>query len=94
VVLPARVPLDEMNSATAFGAEASQRMNLKEADLAPEIELNDIVWRSIRGADSPMPPPRRAAFIRPLADDDREKDRDNEDKENKEGLRERFRTPR
>jgi hypothetical protein len=39
-------------------------MNLREADLAPELELNEIIWRSIRGADSPMPPPRRAAFIR------------------------------
>jgi YVTN family beta-propeller protein len=66
--VPARVPLDEMNSATAFGAEASKRMNLQAADLAPEIELNDIIWRSIRGANSPMPPPRRAAFIRPVAD--------------------------
>jgi len=41
-------------------------MNLEEADMAPEIELNEILWRSIRGANSPMPPPRRAAFVRPV----------------------------
>jgi hypothetical protein len=35
------------------------RMNLSEGDLAPELELNEIIWRSIRGANSPMPPPRR-----------------------------------
>lgn len=63
--LPARIPLDEKNTSTAWGAEASLRMNLREADLAPELELNEIIWRSVRGADSPMPPPRRAAFIRP-----------------------------
>ena len=38
-------------------------MNLDEADMAPELELNEIIWRSVRGADSPMPPPRRAAFV-------------------------------
>jgi YVTN family beta-propeller protein len=69
--LPARVPLDERNSVKSWGAEASMRMNLREADLAPELELNEIIWRSIRGANSPMPPPRRAAFIRPAdADED------------------------
>ena len=61
--LPPRVPTDERNASTAWGAEASMRMNLREADLAPELELNEIIWRSIRGAHSPMPPPRRAAFI-------------------------------
>jgi YVTN family beta-propeller protein len=61
--LPARVPLDELNTSTAFGAQASLRMNLDDADMAPELELNEIIWRSVRGADSPMPPPRRAAFV-------------------------------
>ena len=63
-------------------------MNLIEADLAPERELNEIVWRSVRGADSVMPPPVRAAFVRPHkgddADDDdegaRERARDRDDK--------------
>jgi len=68
--LKARVPLDEMNSQKSFGAAASIRMNLRDADMAPELELNEIIWRSIRGADSPMPPPRRAAFIRPVAEDE------------------------
>lgn len=70
--LPARVSLEERNGSTAWGAEASLRMNLDEADMAPEVELNEILWRSIRGAHSPMPPPRRAAFVRP-AEIEREK---------------------
>jgi YVTN family beta-propeller protein len=76
-LVPARVPLDEVNAPTAFGAQASLRMNLDEADMAPEIELNDIIWRSVRGANSPMPPPRRAAFVtagRADADDDDDHD--------------------
>ena len=39
-------------------------MNFAEADLTPEPELNEIVWKSVRGAHSPMPPPVRAGFIR------------------------------
>ena len=51
----------------AWGAAASQAMNLDEADLAPELELNEILWKSVRGAASPMPPPVHAAFVRPVA---------------------------
>ncbi len=65
---PARVPLDEMNTAASWGALASLEMNLEEADLAPELPLNEILWKSVRGADSPMPPPVRAAFVRPLVE--------------------------
>jgi hypothetical protein len=69
---PARVDISEKNAANAWGAEASARMYLAEADLAPERELNEIVWRSVRGAGSPMPPPRRAGFIRIVGGDDDE----------------------
>jgi YVTN family beta-propeller protein len=72
--LAARVPLDERNSQHAWGAEASRRMNLAEADRIPEQEFNEIIWRSVRGADSPMPPIVRRAWVRPApgpgADDD------------------------
>lgn len=69
---PARVPLDEKNGANAWGAAASVAMNFAEADMTPEYELNEIVWKAMRGAHSPMPPPVRAGFIRIIADDDEE----------------------
>jgi DNA-binding beta-propeller fold protein YncE len=68
----ARVSLDEKNEATAYGAAASMAMNLEEADRAPDLELNEIVWRAVKGAGSSMPPPVRAAFLRPHDDDDEE----------------------
>jgi DNA-binding beta-propeller fold protein YncE len=83
------VDTNEKNLPSAFGAEASLRMNFTDADLTPEVELNDIIWRSVKGARSPMPPPRRSAFAprresgSPAADDnagasagDRDRDRD------------------
>jgi hypothetical protein len=41
-------------------------MNFVEEDRTPEVLLNEIIWRSVKGANSPMPPPRRSAFVRPL----------------------------
>jgi len=81
---PARVSLDEKNDWSSPGARASLNMNLHDADMAPELELNEILWQSIRGAGSVMPPPRRTGFIRPIGDDDdageakRERDREPE----------------
>jgi YVTN family beta-propeller protein len=63
--LEARVPLDEKNDKFSYGAQASMAMNLEEADRAPEYELNVILWRAVRGPNSMMPPPVRAAFLRP-----------------------------
>jgi DNA-binding beta-propeller fold protein YncE len=76
----ARWPLDEKNAANAWGAQASLAMNFREADMTPEYELNEIVWKSVRGAASPMPPPVRAGFVRVIAggdgdDDDRPRGR-------------------
>jgi YVTN family beta-propeller protein len=68
--LPARIPLDEKNDPAAYGAEASLRMDISEADRVPDQELNEILWRSVRGADAPVPPAVRAGFVRPLPDDD------------------------
>ena len=74
VHLAPRIPLDEKNDSLAYGAEASMRMNLAEADVAPERELNEILWRSIKGPHAVVPPAVRSAFVRRVsgadADDD------------------------
>jgi DNA-binding beta-propeller fold protein YncE len=72
VCRPAQVDLDEVNTRDAWGAEISAGLYLEEEDSTDDILLNEIVWRSVRGADSPMPPPVRAAFLRPVDDDDEE----------------------
>jgi DNA-binding beta-propeller fold protein YncE len=62
-----RVPMDEKNIASAYGALESLAMNFEEEDRTPEVLLNEIIWRSVKGAHSSMPPPRRSAFVRPLS---------------------------
>ncbi len=52
-----KIDVDEKNIATAWGAKASMEMNLDEVDQAPMFALNEIIWKSVRGADSEMPLP-------------------------------------
>jgi len=59
--LPAGVDLEEQNSAHAWGGEI--KMNFSREDAADDLLLNEAIWRSVRGADKPMPAPVRAAFV-------------------------------
>ena len=54
---PALVDLNAKNAAKAYGAAASARMNFADIDDAPMHRLNEIIWKSVRGAASAMPPP-------------------------------------
>jgi len=63
----ARVPLDELNPPKGPGAAAALSFDLDEADRAPDIAFQENIWKAVRGEASPMPPPRRAVFVRPLA---------------------------
>ncbi len=55
--LPAQYDVNEMNSPKAYGAAESAKMNFADADDAPVRRLNEIIWKSVKGPDSPMPPP-------------------------------------
>ena len=59
--LPANVSLEERNQRQAWGGQF--KMNFAREDAADDLLLNEVVWRSVRGADSPMPPPVRAGFV-------------------------------
>ncbi|MCS6977328.1 MAG: bifunctional YncE family protein/alkaline phosphatase family protein [Gemmatales bacterium] len=67
--LPANVDLTETNKATAWGAKLSEQLDLSKEDAADDLLFNEIIWRSVRGPHSPMPPPVRAAFVFPHLDD-------------------------
>jgi DNA-binding beta-propeller fold protein YncE len=69
--LPANVNLNATNGTTAWGGKL--RMNFAKEDAVDDLLLNEVIWRSVRGADAPMPAPVRAAFVRTSAkevDDD------------------------
>lgn len=76
---PANVDLHEKNAATAWGADLSAKMDFSREDAADDLLLNEVVWRSVRGADSPMPPPVRASFVFQHGEDEDEDERDEAD---------------
>jgi DNA-binding beta-propeller fold protein YncE len=61
--LPPNIDLNERNKALAWGSSASKKMDFSKEDAADDNLLNEIIWRSVRGADHPMPAPHRAAFV-------------------------------
>lgn len=63
---PARIDLGAVNEKLAYGAERSNLMDFSEYDKIDDFELNEILWRAIKGADAPIPPAvRRAIAYRP-----------------------------
>jgi DNA-binding beta-propeller fold protein YncE len=59
------IDMKAVNLKTAWGAALSEKMDFSREDAADDWLLNEVIWRSVRGPDSPMPPPVRAAFVFP-----------------------------
>ncbi len=58
----ARVDLLAKNAATGEGARRSARLDWSEYDLVDFDELNDILWKALKG-NQPMPAPVRSALV-------------------------------
>ena len=58
-----QVNLEEKNTKHAWGSRESGRMNFAREDAADDLLLNRVLWHSIKGANTPMPPPVRAGFV-------------------------------
>ena len=61
--VPAQVDLDARNTPASWGSATSGKMDFSKEDATDEQQLNEIVWHSVRGANSPMPAPVHAAFV-------------------------------
>jgi len=68
------VDLNEKNKDTAWGSKLSENFDLTKEDAVDDLVLNEVVWRSVRGADSRMPPPVHAAWVLPHIKDDKDDD--------------------
>jgi hypothetical protein len=58
-----KADLAERNKPDAYGAAVSERFDLTKADAVDDLMLNEVIWHSVRGSESPMPAPVRAAFF-------------------------------
>jgi YVTN family beta-propeller protein len=60
------IDVSAMNTGKSYGAKESSRMDFSDLDRAPMHRVNEIIWKSVRGAQSTMPPPVHR--FRPLID--------------------------
>ena len=51
---------------------ANEKFNFAKEDMNDDLKFNEVIWRSVRGADHPMPAPVHAGFVftRPDSKDD------------------------
>ncbi|GAB3872991.1 alkaline phosphatase family protein [Hymenobacter segetis] len=61
---PATTPQDVRNTAFNAPARRSLKFDMSREDAAPDLAFNENIWQAIRGENSHMPAPRRAAFLR------------------------------
>jgi YVTN family beta-propeller protein len=52
----------QVNSVKSPMSRSASEWNLRDADAAPDVLLNESIWKSIRGANSQMPAPRHDAI--------------------------------
>ena len=57
------INLDERNVAVNRNSIKSAESDLSKPDLINDLEFSQIVWQSIKGLNSPMPAPKRSAFL-------------------------------
>jgi YVTN family beta-propeller protein len=60
---PAQVNLEQRNIAVNQSSKVSQSFNLTKEDAVPDIVLNEVIWKSVKGEASVMPAPKHSAFV-------------------------------
>ncbi len=61
--LAPNVDLNAKNGVGMYGGKESEKWDFADADEVDDLALNEVIWRSVRGADHAMPAPVRAAFV-------------------------------
>jgi hypothetical protein len=62
--LPAQVDITEKNTAANKLSEKSAAFNFTKEDAVNDAEFNEVLWKGIKGMNSVMPSPKRAAFLK------------------------------
>jgi YVTN family beta-propeller protein len=67
---PAKVDLNDKNKAENKWQALSETFDFTVEDRVNDFDFNEVIWRSVKGIDSPCPPSVRAAFLTTEAEDD------------------------
>ena len=69
-VRPANVDLNLKNLAQNIWQKKSQKFDFTKEDMVNDAEFNEVIWKAIKGLDSPCPPSVHAAFFMAADNDD------------------------
>ncbi len=59
-----QVDLNKRNVAINESSKRSEKWNFAKEDSAPDLDLNEVIWKSIKGENAIMPAPRKSAFVK------------------------------
>jgi len=62
-LIGAHVNIDERNIAVNESSKRSESFNLANEDKVPDREMNEVIWKAIKGEHAVMPAPKRSAFV-------------------------------
>jgi hypothetical protein len=57
------VDLNDKNLATSKWQEMSETFDFTAEDRVNDSQFNEVIWKAVKGLDSPCPPSVRAAFL-------------------------------
>jgi YVTN family beta-propeller protein len=60
---PAQVDLEQRNVAVNESSKKSQSFNLAKEDAVPDLLLNEVIWKYVKGENATLPAPKRSAFV-------------------------------
>lgn len=60
---PNIVNLNKRNVAVNGSSKRSEMFNFAKEDAVPDLDLNEVVWKYVKGENSVMPAPKRSAFV-------------------------------
>lgn len=61
--VPPQTDINQIYMASNKLSEKSAAFNFSKEDAVNEADFNEVLWKGIKGMDSPVPAPRRAAFV-------------------------------
>jgi hypothetical protein len=71
---PATYDIKEKNTQPSAIAKRSAEFNLAVMDAAPDLEFNEVIWKTIKGLNSTMPSPVRSSFIHSIEENEKDGD--------------------
>ena len=61
--IPANVDINERNVADNESSRRSAKFDLAKEDAVPDKEMNEVIWKAVKGENAVMPAPKRGAFV-------------------------------